>query len=159
MFAETTADPARLSMAAFIVFSSLQIFCFIFKPHLLHQEGLGFDFEKDPFVFYSLIGLKEVGLMIFYTSFVVGSDRTMMLATSLGRLSTLVYGCWLVICLQVPPTFFFALLPDVLFGVWTLWALLALPAPEAKPKPKPTPKQPLVDVMLVAAGCFEIICQ
>ena len=80
------------SMVVFIAFTAIQVLVFVLDPEKFDTTAFDFRLEAPPYAFYTLIGLKEVGLMCMYAAFVFDNDRVMMLMTAIGRLSTAVYG-------------------------------------------------------------------
>ena len=116
------ADP-RTALAAFVAFTVVQIFVFMFRGGVYADLGpKGFDAAPHYPVFF-LLGAKEVGLMAIYTAAIVEDDERFMWMTVMNRLTTIPFSLWLTLVLGAPHTVWGGVAQDMCFSAWTVWAL------------------------------------
>lgn len=106
------------TMHAFILFTVVQIFIFIFAPEIYKDAAPDIDRR-----IFALIGLKETGLMVIYFALSWVEDRALMRMTVIGRLAVVPFMLWVVGYLGGPGSALAGVLQDIFFGGWTLWAL------------------------------------
>jgi len=122
------------SMWVFIAFTVFQIVCFIFRPTLF--AAAAGDMDKDPWIAFRLIGCKEIGLMVLYTTFVLQQDCDLIWLTAIGRLAVAPFLVWLIIFQGAPISVLGGIVQDVAFGLWTAYALSKMPAEKAARRPE-----------------------
>ena len=129
--------PAKF-MWAFIAISLVQALGFLFFGHVFARmslANLGINTESDlvamapelkddfsaPFVFFSLLGAKELALMVLYSEIALSNDEGLMVVTACCRMSSTVF--LLVACSHfgLPNSFaFLGTALDLGFGLATL---------------------------------------
>jgi hypothetical protein len=109
-------------MLGFILFSAFQILQMIFAPRIATDWLPSFDGEPY-FSAIRLIGLKEIGLMVIYSTSVFSNDEQFMYATVLGRATVLPFSLTMIIYFGAPFLFFASVMQDILGLTWTFWAL------------------------------------
>jgi hypothetical protein len=151
------ARSPRLSMLCFMVLTLVQIVVFICEPRLVYGKAAVLLDKPPEFVFFRLIGVKEVGLMCMYAAAVPlysgNIDSFFVSLTAWGRLSTLIFMSWIVLGLGGPVEAYLGIIQDVLFGSWALYASITVSAST----PSNTTKQqnlPLI-VCVAVCGCVE----
>lgn len=150
----------RLSMLCFMTLTFVQILVFLLHPVLVYGDAAVAMDRPPHFVFFRLIGVKEIGLMIMYSAAVplhgTGAEPFFCLLASAGRLSTPIFMTWIVAGLGGPPIAYCGIIQDVVFGAWTLNACINTAKTAAPAETFQTSLATLIETAVVAtAGAAE----
>lgn len=97
---------------------------FVFTPALMNA-AISVP-HTESFIFFRLIGIKEVALASsFYYFALQHNNWTMMMLTGIGRHTTFWAVLFFAIFGRVPWSSVSSVIPDGLFGLYTIWSLLA----------------------------------
>jgi len=151
-----TMQHLQKSQAAFIVFTLIQIYFFIFDPSMYDHMTHGF--EGPPFyAMYRLIGSKEIGLMSIYFAGVLANDWDVAGMTVIGRLSTLVMFPYMVFFENAPWVLLLGIIQDVIGALASGYFILT---EKRKPTKYMVTLRPTHSVlprfMIAMAGVFEV---
>jgi hypothetical protein len=114
---------SQVSQFCFIVFTLIQIGIFIFSPSL--YGGMMKELEGPPyFISLRLIGVKEIGLMTFYSVGVLLNDRDITWLTVCGRSTTLLFTPFSLYFFNAPKELWGGVFQDVIACSFTVYFLL-----------------------------------
>ena len=121
-------DRTQLSMLVFMVLTAVQIVVFVVHPVLVYGDAAVAMDRPPHFVFFRLIGVKEVGLMVMYAAALGPSSKVntfFCFVSAVGRLSTICYMTWVVFKLGGPTVGYVGIVQDVVFGTWTMYTCVS----------------------------------
>ena len=121
-FRQFTPSRPSHTIAAFILFTLIQIIIFLFCPQVYNNAAPGMD-TPPTYALFRLIGIKECGLVFIYVAIAITEDHLLMKMTIVGRMTVIPFTLWCVYGLGAPTTMLFGVLQDVIFGGWTAWSL------------------------------------
>ena len=146
----------QMSLVGFIGFTVIQIVLFLFTPGLYALATPDLDYAPV-YPAFRLIGMKEIGLMTTYATFVLANDARLFLMTCVGRLTVLPEFLILVFVIGAPVEFLGGIIQDLASLALTAVALsverdkLRVPVfAKAKFEEK------LVRLLIAATGAIEL---